>query len=177
MDAFIAAVRWLSRVAGVTAAFLIAGAVLVICDMVVERYIFDRTTIWQIDVVTYAIVGATFVGSAYVLMTRGHVNVDILPIYLPPRPRFWLALFTTVLSLSFCAALWWFTTKYWYEAYTDNWRSNTVWRARLWIPYLSMPIGIGLLVLQYVVELICLVTGRTPPFGLEPRKHRLEQVT
>ena len=77
LDAFVEAVRSLSRVAGVAAAFLIAGAVLVICDMVVERYLFDRTTIWQIDVVTYSIVGATFVGSAYVLMHRGHVNVDI----------------------------------------------------------------------------------------------------
>ena len=58
---------------------------LVICDMVVERYIFNLTTIWQIDVVTYCIVGATFVGSAYVLMTRGHVNVDILPLHVGPR--------------------------------------------------------------------------------------------
>ena len=29
-----------------------------------------------------------------------------------------------------------------------------------------MPVGLGLLVLQYVVELLCLVTGRAPPFGI-----------
>ena len=57
-------------------------------------------------------------------------------------------------------------TAYWYEAYSELWRSNTVWRARLWIPYLSMPVGLGLLILQYVVELICVVTGRAPPFGI-----------
>lgn len=177
MDAFIGMVRWLSRVAGVTAAFLIAAAVLVICDMVIERYALGRTTIWQIDVVTYAIVGATFVGSAYVLMHRGHVNVDILPIYLGRRARFWLALFTILLSLAFVTVLWVVTTKYWYEAYSEKWLSNTVWRARLWIPYLSMPVGLGLLVLQYVVELICLVTGRSPPFGIDPDRGRLHEVT
>ena len=75
MDAYIKAVAFLSRVAGVAAAFLIGVAVFVICDMVIERYILNLTTIWQIDVVTYSIVAATFVGSAYVLMTRGHVNV------------------------------------------------------------------------------------------------------
>jgi hypothetical protein len=32
-----------------------------------------------------------------------------------------------------------------------------------------MPIGLGLLVAQYVVELICLVTGRAQPFGLKPK--------
>ena len=50
---FIRAVTFVSRVAGVVAALLIGFAVLVICDMVIERYVFNLTTIWQIDVVTY----------------------------------------------------------------------------------------------------------------------------
>ena len=157
----------LSRAAGVTAALLIALAVLVICDMVVERYIFNLTTIWQIDVVTYSIVGATFVGSSYVLMHRGHVNVDILPMHSGPRFRFWLALFTMGLSFAFCLVLFILCAQYWHEAWKENWRSDTVWRARLWIPLLSMPVGVGLLVLQYVAEIACLVTGRTPPFGMK----------
>ncbi len=87
MDTYIRAVIFLSRVAGVFAAILIGLAVFVICDMVIVRYFLNVPTIWQIDVVTYAIVAATFVGSAYVLMTRGHVNVEILPLYLrPARP-------------------------------------------------------------------------------------------
>ncbi|HET9413539.1 MAG TPA: TRAP transporter small permease [Pseudolabrys sp.] len=167
MDAYIRAVTFLSRVAGVFAAVLIALAVLVICDIVVERYILNWTTIWQIDVVTYCIVGATFVGSSYVLMTRGHVNVDILPLHVKPRARFWLAVSTMLLAIAFCVVIFVLCTAYWYEAYSNHWLSNTVWRARLWIPYLSMPIGLGLLILQYVAELICLLTGRTPPFGIK----------
>ena len=167
LDGFIGGVAFLSRTAGVIAAGLIALAVVVICDMVVERYVLNLTTIWQIDVVTYSIVGATFVGSAYVLLHRGHVNVDILPMWLPLRPRFWLALFTGLLSLAFCTVLLVLCSRYWYEAYSGNWRSNTVWRARLWIPYLSMPVGLGLLVLQYVAEITGLVTGRTKPFGMD----------
>jgi TRAP-type C4-dicarboxylate transport system permease small subunit len=166
MDSFIRAVTFVSRATGVIAALLIGAAVLVICDMVIERYIFNLTTVWQIDAVTYCIVGATFIGCPYVLMTRGHVNVDILPIYLGPKPRYWLALATGLVALAFCASLFILCTKFWYDSYTELWRSNTVWRARLWIPYLSMPIGLGLLVLQYVAELLSLVTGRTPPFGI-----------
>jgi TRAP-type C4-dicarboxylate transport system permease small subunit len=170
MDAYIRAVTLLSRTAGVFAALLIGLAVLVICDMVIERYFLNVATIWQIDVVTYSIVAATFVGSAYVLMTKGHVNVEILPLYLRPNVRYWLALFTIMLSLSFCLMLWILCTQYWYEAWSEGWRSNTVWRARLWIPYLSMPVGIGLLVLQYIADLMCLVTGRALPFGLKPKE-------
>jgi TRAP-type C4-dicarboxylate transport system permease small subunit len=169
MDTYIRAVTFLSRVAGVVSAFLIGLAVLVICDIVVERYILNLTTIWQIDVVTYSIVGATFVGSAYVLMTRGHVNVDILPLHVGPRFRYWLALFTSLLALSFCVVIFTLCTAYWYEAFSERWLSNTVWRARLWIPYLSMPVGLGLLILQYLAEVLSLVTGRVPPFGIRDR--------
>ncbi|HZD89559.1 MAG TPA: TRAP transporter small permease [Pseudolabrys sp.] len=166
MDAYIRAVAYLSRLAGVVAALLIGAAVLVICQMVVERYILNMTTIWQIDVVTYCIVGATFIGSAYVLMTRGHVNVDVLPIYVRGRVRFWLALVTGLLGLGFCLVLFVLCTLYWHEAWVKNWHSDTVWRAPLWVPYFAMPIGLGLLVLQYIAELLALVTGRAPPFGL-----------
>jgi TRAP-type C4-dicarboxylate transport system permease small subunit len=111
-------------------------------------------------------VGATFIGSPYVLMHRGHVNVDILPLHSGPRLRFWLAMFTMGLSAAFCLVLFVLTSQYWYEAWSGNWRSDTVWRARMWIPLLSMPVGIGLLVLQYVAEIMAVATGRSRPFGM-----------
>lgn len=171
MDAFIRAVNSLSRLAGMVAASFIGLAVIVICDMVIERYIFNLTTIWQIDVVTYCVVAATFIGSPYVLLTHGHVNVDVVPIYLGPRGRYWLAIFANALALAFCLAVFILCTKFWYESWTDTWLSNTVWRSRLWIPYLSMPVGLGLIVLQYVVELISIVTGRSAPFELTHEEH------
>jgi TRAP-type C4-dicarboxylate transport system permease small subunit len=138
--------------------------------MVVERYILNLTTIWQIDAVTYCIVGATFIASPYVLMTRGHVNVDILPLHLGPRARYWLALATGVVALAFTVGLFILSAAYWYEAYSQGWLSNTVWRARLWIPVLSMPVGLGLVILQYIVEIYCVATGRTSPFGISARQ-------
>lgn len=170
MDTFIRAVTFISRVVGVVGALMIAAAVLVICDIVVERYLLNRTTIWQIDVVTYCIVAATFISSPYVLMTRGHVNVDVLPLHIGTRARYWLAIVTSLVALVLIIALFVMVTGYWYQAYSERWLSNTVWRARLWIPLLSMPVGLGLLILQYLVEIISLVTGRAPPFGIKPQE-------
>ena len=170
MDAYVRLVTMLARAAGAVAALFIAFAVLVICEMLVERFLLNRTTIWQIDVVTYCIVGATFVGSPYVLMTRGHVNVDVLPLHLGPTARYWLALVTSLVAFAFCVAIFVLCTAYWYEAFSERWLSNTVWRARLWIPYLSMPVGLGLVVLQYLAEILALVTGRSPPFGIKPQE-------
>ena len=35
-----------------------------------------------------------------------------------------------------------------------------------------MPIGLGVLTLQYFAEIIKLLTGREPPFGLPPKATR-----
>ena len=87
MDRCIRAVTLLSQACGVIAAGLIAAAVLVVCHMVFVRYALNHNTIWQTDFTIYSLIAATFVGSPYVLLTRGHVNVDVLPHYLGERPR------------------------------------------------------------------------------------------
>ena len=168
MDAFIRTVRTVSQACGIFAAGLIALGVFVVCEMVFERSVLGTNTIWQGDLVTNCLIAATFVGSPYVLMTRGHVNVDVLPLHSGPRLRYGLALFAALLGIAFVLVMAVLGYQFWHEAWSRNWRSNTVWRVRLWIPYASMPIGLALLSLQYLVELICLVTGREPPFGLKP---------
>jgi TRAP-type C4-dicarboxylate transport system permease small subunit len=166
MERFIRAVRLVSQACGFAAAALIGFGVVVVCEMVFVRFVLNENTIWQTDFVTYSLVAATFVGSPYVLLTRGHVNVDVLPHYLGPRGRYLLALASMLMALAFCAAMTALTWQYWRQAWNEHWLSNTMWRVRLWIPYASMPVGLGILTLQYVVELVCLVTGREPPFGI-----------
>ena len=80
MELFTRIVRWLSVAFGLFAAALTAAAVVIVCQMVFVRYVLNETTIWQTDFVTYSLVAATFFGSPYVLLTKGHVNVDVLPI-------------------------------------------------------------------------------------------------
>jgi TRAP-type C4-dicarboxylate transport system permease small subunit len=166
MDSFIRTVRLISTLCGFTAAALLSAGVIVVCEMVFVRFALDSNTIWQTDFTTYAIVAATFLGSPYVLLTRGHVNVDILPHYLGHKGRFRLAMFSAILSFCFSLAMTVFAFLYWREAWDGNWVSDTMWRARLWIPFASMPVGFALLTLQYIVDIYCLVTGREPPFGV-----------
>ena len=167
LDRFARAVRMLSQLCGFIAAALVALAVVIVCEMVFVRYVLNQSTIWQTDFITYCITAATFIGSPYVLMTRGHVNVNVLPLHLAPRGRFALALFAALTSAAFCIVMAVMTFLFWKEAWDNRWVSDTMWRARLWIPYSSMPIGLGLLTLQYVVDIASLVTGREAPFGIE----------
>ncbi|MGB7541021.1 MAG: TRAP transporter small permease, partial [Burkholderiales bacterium] len=172
MDLFIRSVKSISQLCGFVAAGLIAMGVVIVCQMVFVRFVLNENTIWQTDFVTYSIVAATFLGSPYVLMTRGHVNVDVLPYHVGARARFWLALASTLMGLAFCITVFILTYRYWQESWNNSWLSNTMWRVRLWIPYASMPVGLGILTLQYVVELVCLVSGREPPFGIIAERAR-----
>jgi TRAP-type C4-dicarboxylate transport system permease small subunit len=164
---FVVSIRRLSQLCGAVAAALIALSVLVVCEMVFVRYVLNQNTIWQTDFVTWSLVAATFIGSPYLLLTRGHVNVDVLPHYLGYRARWWLALASIVMSLAFCMVLAVLTSRLWLESWEQRWVSDTMWRARLWIPYSAMPIGLGILVLQYVADLYSLLSGREPPFGMK----------
>jgi TRAP-type C4-dicarboxylate transport system permease small subunit len=164
---YVRAVKRLSQLCGIVAAGLIALGVLVVCQMVFVRYALNHNTIWQTDFVTWSLVAATFIGSPYVLLTRGHVNVDVLPLHLGQRARWWLALASILMSLAFCIVLTVLAARFWLEAWENRWVSDTMWRARMWIPYSSMPIGLTILALQFVADLYALVTGREPPFGMK----------
>ena len=171
MGGFVRGVRFLSQLLGYFAAALIAISVVVICQMVFVRYALNQNTIWQTDFATYGLVAATFIGSPFVLMARGHVNVDILPLCSGPRLRRWLALFASGVTLFFCVTMSVLTFELWHESWVNNWVSDTMWRVRLWIPYAALPIGLGVLTLQCLADLIGLLSGREPPFGIT-KAHR-----
>ena len=168
MELYVRAVAFASRLFGVAAAALIGVSIVVVCDAIVERGIIGRPTIWQSEFVTYAIVAATFLGSPYVLLTRGHVGVDVLPLYLSHHARFRLAFAAALLGLAFCATVLWTSFDWWWDRFVTGETKNSIWAPVLWIPSLSLPVGFGLLVLQYAADVWCLVTGRALPFGMKP---------
>jgi TRAP-type C4-dicarboxylate transport system permease small subunit len=167
MHAFVKFVAAVSQACGMFAAALIGSAILVVCQMVVMRYFLNASTVWQTEYVVFSLVAATFIGSPYVLLIRGHVNVDLLPHYLGQRGRHLLALLASAGGLLFCLVLTWTGYELFHEALVGGWTTDTVWQLPLWIPYLSLPIGIGLLALQYVADIIALLTGQAMPFAME----------
>lgn len=158
-------VELLCRLAGAAAAALIVAAVAVICQLLVVRHGLGRSAIWQNEFVTLALVAATFLGAPYVLLRRAHVAVDIVPLLLAGEARRRLGLLASGLGLAFCLILLSTSLHWWWEAWSQGHRTASMWRARLWIPYLSLPIGALLLTLQYSVELWAVATRRRPPFG------------
>ena len=164
---FLKAVNFISTVAGWAAATMIVAAVFITCQMIFVRFVLNGSTVWQTEAVIYLMVASTLIGLPYVQRMRGHVNVDLIPLALSRGARYWLAVLTSVLSITMVAVIFWYGYEFWHFAFDRNWKSETVWAVRLWIPYLAIPVGFGLLLLQLVADFVALVTGVDTPFGLE----------
>jgi TRAP-type C4-dicarboxylate transport system permease small subunit len=167
MDLLVRGVATLSKIFGMLAAVCLTAACAVVCQMVLVRYVLNASTIWQTEFVLYSVVAATLLGSPYVLATRGHVNVDLLPSHLGPTGRRWLEAFSGALGVAFCALLAWSGWRFFHEAWAGGWVTESVWAPPLWAVLMPLPLGVGLLTIQYLVDLLSLVIGRERP-GASP---------
>ncbi|AXS39338.1 TRAP transporter small permease [Breoghania sp. L-A4] len=154
MKAYIQIISALSRALGLAAILLVASAALVVSYMVFIRYVLNGSTVWQTEYVTFSLVAATFLGSPFVLLEKGHVNVDIVPNAMPHPVRLIMNVVAGLFGLAFCALLAYSGWTYFEEAWSGGWTTETVWKLPLWIPLAPLPLGIGVLCLQYVAEIL-----------------------
>ena len=163
----IRAVGMLSSVCGWVAAGMIVVSVGITCQMIFVRFVLRQSTIWQTEAVIYLMIAATLIGLPYVQRLRGHVNVDLLPLLLPGAARRALAYLVMAASLAIIGVMLFYGYEMWHMAFQRGWRSDTVWGVRLWIPYLAVPVGLGLLMLQIAADMLALATDEETPFGLK----------
>ncbi len=163
---FLRFVAAISTLAGWTSAAMIVAAVAITCQMIFIRFVLNGSTIWQTEAVIYLVIAATLLGLPYVQRLRGHVNVDLVPIWLAPKARFGLFIITMSMSIVIVGVMLYYGYEYWHFAWERNWRTDTVWGVRLWIPYLALPVGFALLMLQLIADLVAVILRIEDPFGL-----------
>ena len=146
--------NYTSNACGTFAVAALLLSILVIVELVFERYFFQRAITWQTELVTMLLVASTFIGSAYVLSEKAHVSMDWIYDFLSKKNIIKLKIFTSLISLIFFLFLFYFTFIMVEEAFTKNYTTGTVWSPPLWIPYSSMLIGASLMILQYIAEII-----------------------
>lgn len=151
---FVRGVGFLSAVCGVIAALMILVSVLITCQMIWMRFVLNASTIWQTEAVTYLMIAATLIGLPYVQSVRGHVNVDLVPMLLPVFWRKALAMLVLISSMLVIGVMTYHGYELFAVAWERNWTSESVWGVQLWIPYLALPVGLGLFVLQMLADLV-----------------------
>ena len=130
--------HYASQTCGAFAVGALILSILVIVELVFERYFFQSAITWQTELVTMLLVASTFIGSAYVLSEKAHVSMEWIYDFLSNRNIIKLKIFTSFISLGFFLILFYFGFLMVEEAFVKNYTTGTVWDPPLWIPYSSM---------------------------------------
>ena len=147
----------IAKACGAFAVISLALAILIIVELVFERYFFQRAITWQNELVTMLLVASTFIGSAYVLSEKAHVSMEWIYDFLSKRNIIRLKIFTSFLSLLFFILLFYYGYLITEEAFVKKYTTGSIWDPPLWVPYSSMLIGATLMILQYIAEIIKLL--------------------
>jgi TRAP-type C4-dicarboxylate transport system permease small subunit len=157
----------LSELAGYISAVLILVSMLVVCYGVFLRYVLGASTVWQLELSTYFLMFAAFVGGAYGLKHGDHVNLSLIVDRLPEKTRLYVRLLASVLGFVFVAIVASIAYVLWWETTEAGRTSGTAWNVPLTYPYLIVPLGMTLIALQYLVIVVRIVqqirTSDHPP--------------
>jgi TRAP-type C4-dicarboxylate transport system permease small subunit len=133
-------------------ALLVASCVLTYS--VVLRYFSPQPTDWQDEFSVFLLIGVTFMSAAWVQSQRGHIGIEAVATLLPPSLDRWRMRLVDVASAVFCAFFAWKSWTLLEEAWVEGYVSSSSWAPPLWIPYLTMALGMSLLTLQILVQVL-----------------------
>jgi TRAP-type C4-dicarboxylate transport system permease small subunit len=144
----------LSELAGYASAVLILVSMLIVCYGVFLRYVLGASTVWQLELSTYFLMFAAFVGGAYGLRHGDHVNLSLIVNRLPAKAQLYVKLAASVLGFVFIAVVAVIAYFLWWETTEAGRTSGTAWNVPLTYPYFIVPLGMTLIALQYLVIVV-----------------------
>jgi C4-dicarboxylate transporter DctQ subunit len=144
----------LSELAGYASAVLILASMLIVCWGVLLRYVFGASTVWQLELSTYFLMFAAFVGGAYGLRHGDHVNLSLVVDRLPEKAQPYVKLVASVLGFVFIVIVAAIAYFLWWETTQEGRTSGTAWNVPLTYPYFIVPLGMTLIALQYLVIVV-----------------------
>ncbi|MCX5824420.1 MAG: TRAP transporter small permease subunit [Deltaproteobacteria bacterium] len=154
VEKLILAIEKLSRIAGRIAMYLVGMITIVMSYEVVMRYAFNAPTLWVMELSGYLMTAFIALGAAYTLLTRKHVNVDMLYSCLSSRVQVYVRLCTYPITFLFM----YYFAKYGLNQFVISIRdmqvSGTAWDPVIWPVKLVLFVGVALTLLQAVAEFI-----------------------
>lgn len=129
-------------------------ALALICFEVGTRYFFPRyLPDWGSEFVIYFVVWGIFLGGSSLVEEGRHVRADIVIRMFSHSAQRTLEIINCLSGILFCGVVFWFAADVVNFAYTMDERSESSILFPLYLYYLGMPIGFGLMVIRYAMRL------------------------
>ena len=148
---------------------------------VVARYVFDANILWALELTVFLFAWLVLMGMSYGVKKHVHIGVDVVINAVSPGARKILAIIAVSASLVFAILLLIGSWDYWYPFATErawletddipmpeflqflaNWMNEGERYEKMprWIPYLALPLGVGLLTFRFAQLAYQVFTGR-----------------
>ena len=148
---------------------------------VVARYAFDANILWALEVTVFLFAWLVLMGMSYGVKKHVHIGVDVIINAVSPKARQVLAIISVSLCLAFSLLLLKGAWDYWYPFATERaWletddipmpeflqfladtmnEGERYEKIPRWIPYLALPLGVGLLTFRFLQLAWQIFTGK-----------------
>ena len=120
---------------------------------VVRREVFAYSSIWGEEIVRYSFIYLAWIGAAAAVKERGHIRIDVIMAYVPPRIKAVLYLFGDLVMMAVAVvALYWS-----WEAVHVSWKFGSVThglRISQVFFLFAVPFGFALVILRLVQSIL-----------------------
>ena len=154
MKQLASAVDRLANFVGYLSGWLVPLMMMLVVVDVFMRYVMHRPLMIADEFSAYMLVALSFLGFAYTWRQGGHVRVEVVVNYLPPRLYAWMRLIGLILTFIFMVEMDRAAFKMIAYALQMKMRSSTWLMFPLFWPQLTIFVGFVLLTLMLVVDIV-----------------------
>ena len=144
----------INLICAIIAAGLLFGIASIVCFEVAGRALGAPSRLWVIEVSEYALLFITFLGAPYLLQLNRHVVMDLLVDRLTGRRRQISQVVNALIGLAVCVVLTIVGIQVVLDQLDLGTREVTVMRPLSWWITAAMPIGTGLMAVQFLDAVI-----------------------
>jgi C4-dicarboxylate transporter, DctQ subunit len=131
------------------------GAMAIGLWQVVGRYVDPTHAIsYAEEVIVYLVIWAIMIVASQLVRTDGHVRPDLVLRLLPPRWVRRVEMFNCLVAIVFTGALVWYGWEIVDTSVLIDERSASDLQFPMWLYYLALPVGGGLMAVRYVMRLV-----------------------
>lgn len=144
----------LTKLVGVIAGVLVLYCAFSIVWEVIARGLLNSPTEWVMEISTYCVLIAGFLGMGVAYAGKKHIHVDVFVSKMSPKTLTYVEVLTSLIGIFYSFI---FMIYSWDMAMLSLEMNNcapTTLGTPLWIPQLSMPIGFAVLCLQIIRTLL-----------------------
>ena len=139
------AVDIMAFIAGVLAVIVM----MLLCYMVIMRYIFSKPPAWVLEICEYSLIYITFLSTTWLLRQDGHVRVDLFLNWTPPSIQKSMRVLTSLVGGGACAILSWCSLLVTVDNYVRNILTIQTLSIPKWILFAIIPVGTLFLAIEF----------------------------